>query len=471
MTNWKNMLRLMSLAILATAALTLNSCKEDEDPCDDIIDNLTAEEESTNTDLASYFSTAGNRVEDPGFGATDITPNISNVTLTNEPTDLTDVNYYGAIDPAGTPWYQGWSFYDQLVQGNTTDIDRSASVPSASVTVTDNGNGIPRDTLYSDTVYVLDGFCFVNSGNSLYIEAGTIIKGKPGQAADASALIVARGAQIYAMGTATNPIIMTAEADALDGTSTATTRGLWGGLIVLGNATLNSTPGETSVEGIPTTETRALYGGSNDADDSGVIRYVSIRHGGTDIGAGNEINGLTLGGVGSATTISHVEIVANKDDGIEFFGGLPNVTNLIAAFCGDDAIDYDEGFRGKVQFAIVHQAPGAGAGDRGGEHDGGTDPESGTPFATPQFFNVTSVGNGENRALTFRDNAGGEYHNSIFYNWSKGVDIELKDATQHSVKQYNDGNLKLENNIWFDIDAGTTGADLFVVSIDNACFE
>ena len=289
-------------------------------------------------------------------------------------------------------------------------------------------------------------------------------RGKSGEGSSASALIIARGAKIKAAGTATEPIVFTFEGDT--GNTNPSTRGQWGGLIILGKASLNSLPGETAIEGIPTTELRGLYGGTEDNDNSGILSYVSIRHGGTNIGADNEINGLTLGGVGSGTTIDYVEIVSNKDDGIEWFGGTVTGSHLLSVYCADDGLDYDEGYRGANQFVIVHQDPSDGNADRGGEHDGGTDPETGAPYATPVFYNVTSIGNAASRALTFRDNAGGEYHNSIFSGYARGVDIEfLKDQEQHSYEQFDSGILKLENNIFTGIDAGTAGADLFKVTV------
>ena len=172
----------------------------------------------------------------------------------------------------------------------------------------------------------------------------------PGSGAEASALIVARGGKINAVGTQENPIIFTFEQDALDGSTPYNTKGQWGGVIILGNAQLNSSPGETQIEGIPDTESRGLYGGNDDLDNSGTMTYVSIRHGGTDIGAGNEINGLTLGGVGSQTTLEYIEVIANADDGVEFFGGTASIKYVLTAFCGDDSFDYDEGWRGYGQF-------------------------------------------------------------------------------------------------------------------------
>lgn len=340
-------------------------------------------------------------------------------------------------------------------------------------TVGDNGSGVGNVTWSKDTVYILDGLVFVNSGQTLTIEAGTIIKGRSGQGEDASALIVARGGKLMANGTAAEPIIFTAEADNtnrnVDGELIGsdqlglTTAGQWGGLIVLGNSSLNSSPGESAIEGISTDETRGLYGAingvTNDADNSGVIRYISIRHGGTNIGADNEINGFTLGGVGSGTEIDYVEVIANKDDGIEFFGGTANVKHALVANCGDDSFDYDEGFRGFGQFWVS-----VNPGDRHGEHDGGTNPETAEPFATPTIYNATYIGGSRSR-ITFRDNAGGFYRNSIFESFgnSNAIDVEDLSEGDDSRGQFEAGRLVIENNIF-----ANSGTSLVVYSSGDA---
>lgn len=337
------------------------------------------------------------------------------------------------------------------------DEDESQEIepPKEGVVLTDNnGNGIGTRTLYKDTTYILDGFVFVNEGQTLTIQAGTVIKAKPGQGESASALIVARGAKIFAEGTKDEPIIFTAESDLLNGNIGNNVRGLWGGLIVLGKARLNTIPAEQQIEGIPTTETRGAFGGNDDADNSGIIKYVSIRHGGTDIGAGNEINGLSLGAVGSATVIDYVEIIANADDGIEFFGGTVQVKHALVAYCGDDSFDYDMGYRGKGQFWVSIQSDDS---DRNGEHDGGTDPEDGQPYAIPTIYNATYIGVTTNKSIiTFRDNAGGFYFNSIFVNHQAGIDIEKLNSAQHSFKQWQDGNLRIENNTFYNVAEQTT---------------
>ena len=245
------------------------------------------------------------------------------------------------------------------------------------------------------------------------------------------------------------PIIFTFEQDALDGSTPYNTKGQWGGVIILGNAQLNSSPGETQIEGIPDTESRGIYGGNDDLDNSGTMKYVSIRHGGTDIGAGNEINGLTLGGVGSQTTLEYIEVIANADDGVEFFGGTASIKYVLTAFCGDDSFDYDEGWRGYGQFWCTVQEEGDG--DRGGEHDGGTDPEDGLPYAHPIISNATYIGQGTTagkRAITLRDNAGGEYHKSIFFNWGKGIDIENLASGEDCYQRFINDEIKFSENIF-----------------------
>lgn len=411
------------------------------------------------------FGTNGNSVMDPAFATNSIIPT-ANLTA-NSPTGswYSTAPYKGALAPnTSNAWYANWSFYDNLVNGTTTSDAISTPANTVTVDQTWMDNRATAGTTITwnkDTLYKLNGFVFVKNGITLDIEEGTIIQGMAGTGASASALIVARGGKIMAEGTSSEPIIFTFDGD--NGGTLATKRGQWGGLILLGKASLNSAPGETQIEGIPTSNALGLYGGTDDTDNSGILRYVSIRHGGSNIGSDNEINGLTLGGVGSGTTIEYVEVIGNKDDGIEWFGGTAQGKWLIVAFCGDDGLDYDEGYRGKNQFVIVHQD--ANTADRGGEHDGGTSPETGTPYAIPHFWNVTMIGNSSKKTITFRDNAGGKYHNSIFSGFGRGIDIEnIPDQEQDSYKQFVDGNLAIKNCVFHNIGSGTTDADLFTVS-------
>ena len=315
----------------------------------------------------------------------------------------------------------------------------------------------------ANNTYLLDGFVFVDDGAVLNIQAGTVIKGKPGQGTDASALIVARGGKIYAEGDKDAPIIFTAESDDVSDPNDLdlNTRGLWGGVILLGKARINTTLGEGQIEGIPTTEPRGAYGGNDDNDNSGVVRYVSIRYGGTDIGANNEINGLTFGAVGRGTVVEYVEVFNNKDDGYEWFGGTVRTRYLVSAFNGDDCFDYDEGFRGYGQFWFAIM--GEDIGNRAGEHDGGTDPEGGIPFAIPMIYNATYIGSGANSfnaendlVMVLRDNAGGKYYNSIFTDFfDKAVDIEdVAGDTADSRTRFERGDIAFNNNIWYGFGGG-----------------
>jgi len=214
-------------------------------------------------------------------------------------------------------------------------------------------------TLTNDLIWYLQGRTSVTYGATLTIQPGTVIKGEAGTGANASALIIARGAKIMAQGTAEQPIIFTSIADDIQSgqrhgsTLSSTISGLWGGVIVLGNAPISAAIDAMQIEGIPASDANGLYGGTAETDDSGVLSYVSIRHGGANIGEGNEINGLTLGGVGSGTIINNIEIVANQDDGIEFFGGAVDVSNLLLWNIGDDCVDIDQAYSGTVDNVLI----------------------------------------------------------------------------------------------------------------------
>ncbi|MFB6305967.1 MAG: hypothetical protein ABEH43_03090, partial [Flavobacteriales bacterium] len=178
------------------------------------------------------------------------------------------------------------------------------------------------------------------------------------------------------------------------------------------------------------------------------------------------INGLTLGGVGTGTELHHIEVIANQDDGVEFFGGTAQIHHVVTAFCGDDSYDYDEGFRGKGQYWFTVQEPGTG--NRGGEHDGGTSPEDGQPYADPVIYNATYIGgdiSDNNHALKIRDNGGGKYYNSIFFNWGEGIEIEnSSSAPENSYDRFQAGDLELGNNVFWNVKVSgnsATASDIF----------
>ena len=171
--------------------------------------------------------------------------------------------------------------------------------------------------------------------------------------------MIARGAKINAQGTPEQPIIFTSATDDIQlgelyGTALPPTlTGLWGGVIILGKAPISAAVSTMQIEGIPASDINGLYGGTEENDNSGVLSYVSIRHGGANIGEGNEINGLTLGGVGNVTTINNIEIVGNQDDGIEWFGGNVNCSNLLVWNASDDCLDIDQGYGGDINNVLI----------------------------------------------------------------------------------------------------------------------
>jgi len=282
--------------------------------------------------------------------------------------------------------------------------------------VTVSSNITSNTTWEASKVYVLAGRITVTSGATLTIEPGTIIKGEVGTGPNATALIIARGAKLMAEGTATSPIIFTTVADEIQPGQFAspnldpTFNGLWGGLIVLGNAPISADADAVQIEGIPASDQNGLYGGVDAADNSGVLRYISIRHGGANIGEGNEINGLTLGGVGSGTVIENIEVIGIQDDGIEWFGGTVNVTNALVWNAGDDALDTDQAWAGTMDNFIV--ICGADT-DHALEIDG---PE-GTLLAGHTLRNGSAKGATASELGDFRASARGTFENIYFFNF------------------------------------------------------
>ncbi len=254
--------------------------------------------------------------------------------------------------------FDGWTaaFNAGQLGGSAVTQPTVATAPEVDVTANIEAN----TTWTKDNVYVLRTRVSVVSGVTLTIEPGTIIKGDASVTAPESAtLMIARGATLIANGTAAEPIIFTSSEDDIQPGQLLGTnldqddKGKWGGLVVLGAAPVSAKTDDPQIEGVPAEDTNGRYGGTDAADNSGSIRYVSLRHGGAEFEAGSEINGLTLGGVGSGTTIEYVEVYANSDDGIEFFGGTVDVDNALVYTVGDDALDVDQSYAGTVDNFLI----------------------------------------------------------------------------------------------------------------------
>jgi hypothetical protein len=363
------------------------------------------------------------------------------------------------------------------IDGQPTVIVREPQGQPIGIGITTNGVEDNEITWTNDFEWVIDGRVFVNDGQELTIEPGTVVRGRARQDPDeTSVLVVARGGRLIADGTAADPIIFTAEDDDLtnyDATEFVNDRGLWGGVIILGNApTNNSSTIEVRIEGISSSEPRGVYGGNDSDDDSGILRYVSIRHGGVAIAPNNEINGLTLGAVGSGTIIDFVEVYANDDDGFEWFGGTVDAKHLISAFNGDDSFDMDQGYTGRGQFffAVQAQAPAGHTGELDGANSGTAGPggEDSQPYATATIYNATYIGSGPQGVagtltLSMVDNFAGSYYNSIFTSFPGRallIEDDANTTTGDSRARFEAGTLNVENNIFWSYGAGATFLDL-----------
>ncbi|MEQ5790271.1 hypothetical protein J4E06_04350 [Muricauda sp. NFXS6] len=315
--------------------------------------------------------------------------------------------------------------------GPTPGPDPDPDPDPTGETITKTGAITEDETWEAENIYVLDGKVIVSEGVTLTIEAGTIIKGEEGQETLASALVVDQGGTLMAEGTPSSPIIFTSVLDGIEpgettGTLTTADTGLWGGVIVLGNApiSVNGDIETAQIEGLPADEDYGQYGGNDPADNSGSLKYISIRHGGITIGQDNEINGLTLGGVGSGTTVDHIEVVANQDDGIEWFGGTVNVTNALVWSQGDDGFDADQAWSGTLSNGVVVMSSESGSGL---ELDG---PEG--SVATEDGFtmeNITLIGAGTSSFYAdLRDGLIANLNNVFAYDFSAEATVNINGA-------------------------------------------
>lgn len=293
--------------------------------------------------------------------------------------------------------------------------------PQDSTTVILTGDIASNMTLRADKKYLLKGFVYVKSGAMLTIPAGTVIMGDK---ASKGTLVITRGAKIDAQGTAAKPIIFTSSQAA-----GARSQGDWGGIIILGKAPINPTGGTAKIEGglTPTSggkeEDYIWYGGSDASDNSGIMKYVRIEFGGIAYSPDNEINGLTLGGVGAGTTLSYIQVYRSGDDAFEWFGGTVNADHLVATYTWDDDFDTDFGFSGKVQFGLAQRAKTIAdvSGSNGFESDNDANGSTNNPQTRAIFANMTIVGPIASGSSTSGINANFQHGAQIRRNSSQSI--------------------------------------------------
>ena len=309
-----------------------------------------------------------------------------------------------------------------------TELGGGEGVIGVPTTTTLSGNINTTTTLTSDKVWTLKGYVYVTDGAKLIIQPGTTIIS---DVAEKGALCIERGAQIIAEGTATKPIIFTS-GKAVGERSP----GDWGGIIILGKAKTNRSSEPTIEGGIG-----RAFGGTNDADNSGVLKYVRIEYAGIAAMPNSEINALTLGGVGSGTIIENVQTVYANDDAFEFFGGTVNAKNLYAYATADDDFDFDFGYTGTITNGIAKRDPqfvDSGDAGNGVECDNDGTGSSAQPVTHPKLLNMVLVGpnvstalSNHNLGLRFRRATQFTMKNSIVWGWMKGgLSLESNETAQ-----------------------------------------
>jgi hypothetical protein len=296
--------------------------------------------------------------------------------------------------------------------------------PTTNTVIDGSTTTITTNTRWTvDKRYLLKGFVRVKAGATLTIDPGTVILGDK---QTTGTLVVERGAKINAEGTATKPIVFTS-AQAKGSRS----YGDWGGVVLLGNAPTNK-PTTTSIEGID----NAQYGGTDANDNSGILKYVRIEFAGVAIAPNNEVNGLTMGGVGAGTTIQYVQVSYCGDDSFEWFGGNVNCKYLIAHRGWDDDFDTDFGFSGNVQFVLGIRDPQIAdqSNSNGFESDNENPAGSAEPRTAANFSNVTLIGPLDRGSLTINNQFGRAAHlrrntrqaifNSILTGFPVGIHVD-----------------------------------------------
>lgn len=364
--------------------------------------------------------------------------------------------------------------------------------------------------------WILDKKIYVGPGKTLTIMPGTVIKGRSYPLpADAVALTVSVGGKIFASGSENCQIVFTAEADNLDGTYPVTNTGQWGGICIAGKATNNLTlaangpftvgvagkicvaDGIGTFEGFNSTNSKDQFGVTpasfDDNDNSGILKYVSIRHAGAILVLGGELNALSLGSVGRGTTIEHIEVVSCADDGIELWGGTVNLKYCSFLFGNDDNLDWDCGWTGNAQFLFImkNDATASVDSDNGFECDADDQKSNLLPRSHPVIYNATMIGNSKS-ALTSDNSAiaginakeltEGEIYNSVIANFLRGFNMTkalgTRTGTSEAYHNWSSANgngsqsLKVKCNTFvgttdaLTVDRATTG----LVAADNTQF-
>lgn len=384
-------------------------------------------------------------------------------------TSVKDVNASDTTKPLGQvltvlPRKATTNLYLKMQEKNNPSFSAPAAGPytvklpaPSKVDSTLTGNITGSVTLSNKKIYGLKGVVYVQDGGVLRIDPGTVILG---EVANTSAICINRGGKIYANGTPDKPIIMTSGA-----APGQRDRGDWGGLLIMGRAKTNL--GEAQVEGGISDGTdkkiNGWYGGNDDEDSSGVVRYVRIEFAGIAESPDNELNSLTMGAVGSKTVIEYVQCSYGGDDSFEWFGGTVNHKYLIAYNGIDDDFDTDNGYRGKVQFSLSVRLPDIAdqSNSEAFESDNDSKASEREPFTSPVFSNMTLIGPFADlswelgkevnakylTAVQTRRNSRQSIFNSIILGWPRGLEF----TNQNTVRAASKDSIRFAYNSLFGI--------------------
>ncbi len=351
-----------------------------------------------------------------------------------------------ALTAAGTLTARSW-----LDAGDTT---------TAADGVVMIDDAVREDTTWTaDNEYRLQKVIFVEGDATLTIEPGTRVLGEFG-----SALVVTRGARLHASGRPDAPIIFTSARP--EGQRHP---GDWGGVVLLGNAATNVAAAR--IEGVNADDPRGRFGGASTVGSCGTLEYLRIEFAGYEVFANNELNGLTLGGCPAATIVRHVQVHKALDDGIELFGGNAGLRNVVISDAGDDGLDWDMGWTGRVQHLIVVQEPDRG--DNAIEADNLANDHNAQPRSAPTLYNVSLIGSGNpdaaQRAMTLRRGTAATLRNFLVTDFPREA-VDIRDPVTASLA--GTGALSLEGALLYRVgsDGHTWGAEESLERDDDGGF-
>ena len=343
--------------------------------------------------------------------------------------DFEAASFIGAVENADNDWSAGWTtgMPDAAVTFNCPVGTSEVAAIGGRQTCQLSGVYASRLSLTAGVYYVLDGKVVIGGDNAnsatLDVAAGVTVIGDDPE----DFLVISRGSQIRVNGTRNAPVTFTA-ADDVTGriANPVNTRGLWGGLVINGNAPINDCPEGAaggSEDCVKEGEANSgLFGGGDPNDSSGSLRYLVVKFAGANVDPENQLNGIAFQGVGDGTLVDYVQVYNNLDDGVEFFGGTVNARHLVLVGNADDSLDWTDGWRGSVQYLHIQQTRGVG--DNMIEADNREGNEQATPVSEPWIANMTMVGNAGERAIRLRRGTGLHLHNSMVSGAGKCLRIQ-----------------------------------------------